>query len=140
MFGDLGIRVVSGGRFLSGYIGESGLTADFVSNKVQLWLRCVQHLSNVTISQPRLLMQHWQGPYNLNGVIFKELYLTVRLFLLHFKWLYVPNSTLHYLMVQFLNMRYVCLLCQLDLVAWVLVIRWNPLCWHFHLLGKVPQY
>ena len=54
LFGDLGIRVVSGGRFLRGYIGESGfLTADFVSEKVRLWSRCVQHLSDVAISQPQ---------------------------------------------------------------------------------------
>ena len=53
LFGDLGIRVVSGGCFLGGYICESGLTADFVSNKVQLWSRCVQHLSDVAISQPQ---------------------------------------------------------------------------------------
>ena len=51
LFGDLGIRVVSGGRFLGGYIGESGLTADFVSEKAQLWSRCMQHLSDVAISQ-----------------------------------------------------------------------------------------
>ena len=29
------------------------MTADFVSEKVQLWSRCVQHLSNVAISQPQ---------------------------------------------------------------------------------------
>ena len=50
LFGDLGIRIVSGGRFLGRYIGDSGLTADFVSNKVQLWPRCVLHLSDVAIS------------------------------------------------------------------------------------------
>ena len=49
-FRDLGIRVVSDGHFLGGYIGDFDLTADFVSNKVQLWSRCVQYLS---ISQPQ---------------------------------------------------------------------------------------
>ena len=82
LFRDLGIRVVSGGRFLGGYIGESGLTADFVSTKVQICFAVYSIYLMWLFLSLRLLTQHWQGPYNLNGVIFKELYLTVRLFLL----------------------------------------------------------
>ena len=41
LFADLGIKVVSGGRFLGGFIGEKTLAAEFVSSKVQLWCHCV---------------------------------------------------------------------------------------------------
>ena len=53
LFSDLGIRVVSGGRFLGGFIGEHSLVANFVSDKVQLWSRCVQRLSDVATLQPQ---------------------------------------------------------------------------------------
>ena len=53
LFSDLGIRVVSGGRFLGGFIGESNLAAEFVSSKVQLWSRCIRKLSDVADSQPQ---------------------------------------------------------------------------------------
>ena len=53
LFNDLGIKVVSGGRFLGGFVGESGLAAEFVSSKVQIWSRCIQNLSDVATSQPQ---------------------------------------------------------------------------------------
>ena len=53
LFSDLGIKIVSGGRFLGGFIGEPSLVANFVSDKVQLWSRCVQRLSDVATSQPQ---------------------------------------------------------------------------------------
>ena len=53
LFSDLGIRVVSGGSFLGGFIGEPSLVANFVSDKIQLWSRCVQRLSDVAASQPQ---------------------------------------------------------------------------------------
>ena len=53
LFSDLGIRVVSGGGFLGGFIGESNLAAEFVSSKVQLWSRYVRKLSDVADSQPQ---------------------------------------------------------------------------------------
>ena len=54
LFCDLGIRVVSGGRFLGGFIGEPSLIANFVCDKVQLWSHCVQRLSDVATSQPQV--------------------------------------------------------------------------------------
>ena len=49
-FSDLGIKVVSGGCFLGGFIGESSLEASFISNKVQLWSCCVQRRSDIATS------------------------------------------------------------------------------------------
>ena len=53
LFSDLGNKIVSGRRFLGGFIGEPSLVANFVSDKVQLWSRCVQRLSDVATSQPQ---------------------------------------------------------------------------------------
>ena len=53
LFSDLGIRVLSGGLFLGGFIGECNLVANFVSDKVQLWSRCVQRLLDVAMSYPK---------------------------------------------------------------------------------------
>ena len=53
LLSDLGIKIMSGGRFLGGFIGEPSLVANFVSDKVQLWSRCVQRLSDVATSQPQ---------------------------------------------------------------------------------------
>ena len=44
-------------------------------------------------------------------------------FLLHFEVLLMMYSTLYDWVVQFLSMRYVCLVFQLDLVAWVSMIH-----------------
>ena len=76
---------------------------------------------------PKLLMLHWQDHCSLNGVTSRELFLIVLIFLLHFDVLLMMYSTLNYWVVQFLSMKYVCLVFQLDLVAWLSVIRENLL-------------
>ena len=53
LFRDLGISVVTGSRFLGGFVGERSLAADFVSNKVRVWCECIQSLSDVAISEPQ---------------------------------------------------------------------------------------
>jgi len=53
MFHDLGVRVVSGSRFLGGFVGEKSLAADFVSNKVKVRCNCIQQLSDVDIVEPQ---------------------------------------------------------------------------------------
>ena len=53
LFADLGIKVVTGGRFLGGFIGEKTLAAEFVSSKVQLWCHCIGQLSDVAEKQPQ---------------------------------------------------------------------------------------
>ena len=53
LFHDLGVRVVTGSRFLGGFVGEQSLVADFVSNKVRVWCKCLQSLSDVAICEPQ---------------------------------------------------------------------------------------
>jgi len=53
MFHDLGVRVVSGSRFLGGFVGEKSLAADFVSSKVKVWCNCIQQLSDVATVEPQ---------------------------------------------------------------------------------------
>ena len=53
LFHDLGVRVVTGSRFLGGFVGERSLAADFVSNKVKVWCNCIQQLSDVALVEPQ---------------------------------------------------------------------------------------
>ena len=55
LFHDLGVSVVTGSRFLGGFVGEQSLAADFVSNKVGVWCKCIQSLSDVAIDEPQAL-------------------------------------------------------------------------------------
>ena len=53
LFGDLGVKVVTGLRFLGGFIGDQESTDDFVEQKVQMWVRCVEKLTKAAGSQPQ---------------------------------------------------------------------------------------
>ena len=53
MFSDLGIKVVSGSRFLDGFVGKHSMASDYVAQKVKMWVDCVEHLSDVAKVQPR---------------------------------------------------------------------------------------
>ena len=53
LFHDLGVSVVTGSRFLGGFVGERSLTVDFVSTKVKVWCECIQSLSDVAIGEPQ---------------------------------------------------------------------------------------
>ena len=55
LFHDLGVKVVTGSRFLGGFVGERSLAADFVSEKVKIWCNCIQQLSDVAIIEPQAL-------------------------------------------------------------------------------------
>ena len=43
--------MVTGSRFLGRFVGERSLAADFASNKVRVWLKCIQSLSDVAIGE-----------------------------------------------------------------------------------------
>ena len=47
LFSDLGIRVVSGSRFLGSFVGERSMADTYVAQKVRMWVDCVQRLSDV---------------------------------------------------------------------------------------------
>ena len=53
LFHDLGVKVVTGSRFLGGFVGEHSMAADFVSEKVKIWCNIIQQLSNVAITKPQ---------------------------------------------------------------------------------------
>ena len=53
LFHDFGINVVTGSRFLGGFVGEQSLAADFVSDKVKMWCNCIQQFSDVAVVEPK---------------------------------------------------------------------------------------
>ena len=53
LFGDLGVKIVSGSRFLGGYIGNSEGREFFVRSKVKEWVHCVEKIVNASKSQPQ---------------------------------------------------------------------------------------
>ena len=53
MFSDVGIKVVSGLRFLGGYIGEDDECELYVKQKIEKWVHCEASLSKAAESQPQ---------------------------------------------------------------------------------------
>ena len=53
IFSDLGIKVVSGSRFLGGFVGDCSMASDYVAQKVKMWVDCVKHLSDAAKVQPQ---------------------------------------------------------------------------------------
>ena len=53
LFCDLGVKVVTGSKFLGGFVGDKSLAAGFVSDKVKAWCHCIQRLSDVATMEPQ---------------------------------------------------------------------------------------
>ena len=53
LFGDLGIKIVRGSRFLGGYIGDRDGCKTFVRAKVKDWISNIARLAKVSDSQPQ---------------------------------------------------------------------------------------
>ena len=53
MFSDIGVKVVSGNRFLGGYVGDENGYIEFIEKKVKLWVSCVNSLATAARSQPQ---------------------------------------------------------------------------------------
>ena len=53
IFGDLGVRIVTGHRFLGGYIGDPAMRDDYVLQKVQQWCKYVRTFAAIASSQPQ---------------------------------------------------------------------------------------
>jgi len=53
LFDDLGIAVESGQRFLGSFIGDHEGIQEFVEQKVQEWVHCVEKLTKASESQPQ---------------------------------------------------------------------------------------
>ena len=53
LFCDLGVCVVTNSQFLRGFVGEQTLAADFVFDKVKVWCKNIQGLSEVDRDEPQ---------------------------------------------------------------------------------------
>ena len=53
VFGDLGVQIVNGHRFLGGVIGDCMIADDFVRKKVAMWVDCVVKLSKAATKSPQ---------------------------------------------------------------------------------------
>ena len=54
IFGDLGIQVVTGHRFLGGFIGNHSERDEYVRSKVRRWVGHLDLLSEAALTQPQL--------------------------------------------------------------------------------------
>ena len=54
VFGDLGVQVVTGHRFLGGFIGSPRERDEYVMSKVDRWMRHIDVLSEAASTQPQL--------------------------------------------------------------------------------------
>ena len=55
MFYDLGVRVVTGNRFLGGVIGDLSDQNSYVMLRIQKWVGHIKVLSDVAVTQPQLV-------------------------------------------------------------------------------------
>ena len=53
LFGDLGVTVVTGQRFLGGFIGDHESCGEYVEQRVEMWMQCVEKLTKTAESQPQ---------------------------------------------------------------------------------------
>jgi len=54
IFGDLGVQVVTGHRFLGGFIGSHSERDEYVMSKVCRWVEHVDVLAKTALAQPQL--------------------------------------------------------------------------------------
>ena len=54
MFSNLGVKVVTGNRFLGGFVGDLFNQNSYVTSKVQKWVGHIKVLSDVATAQPQL--------------------------------------------------------------------------------------
>jgi hypothetical protein len=53
LFGEMGIKVVTGQRFLGGFIGDAAAKCLYVEKKVRQWCGYVDQLASVAVTQPQ---------------------------------------------------------------------------------------
>ena len=53
IFGDSGVQIVSGHRFLGGYVGDPVGSMEFVQSKVETWVHCIECLAQAADSHPQ---------------------------------------------------------------------------------------
>ena len=68
IFGDLVIQVVTGHRFLGGFIGSHSERDEYVVSKVQRWVGHLDLLSEAALTQPQLAYAALSRFYSTNGL------------------------------------------------------------------------
>ena len=53
IFGDLGVQIAPGHRFLGGYVGDPLGSLEYVQSKVETWVHCIERLAGVAESHPQ---------------------------------------------------------------------------------------
>ena len=53
VIGSLGVKIVTGHRFLGGFVGSSELRNEYVKTKIDTWIKSIGILSEVAVSQPQ---------------------------------------------------------------------------------------
>lgn len=53
VFKDSGIRVVSGGRYLGGFVGDEEERKVFLRGKIHIWDECIRRLAGIAVHQPQ---------------------------------------------------------------------------------------
>jgi len=77
IFGDLGVRVVTGHRFSGGFIGSHSERDKYVMSKVCRWVEHVDVLAKAALIQPQLAYAAFLRPLQHN-VLFYYMYSAVR--------------------------------------------------------------
>ena len=62
-FDHLGFKVVTGTRYLSGFIGTTANELSHIQQKVSEWSTGITHLSNITCSSPQIAFTTFQQSY-----------------------------------------------------------------------------
>ena len=67
VFGDLGIQVVTGHRFLGGFLGSRSERDEYVMSKVCKWVEHVDVLAGAAVTQPQLAYAALSNLCSMNG-------------------------------------------------------------------------
>ena len=76
-FKDFKLNIVTGYRFLGGFIGNEDDVNKWLNQKVDVWVKSVEKLASAAHDQhaymnPKLLMSLLQNLYSVNGLLSKE--------------------------------------------------------------------
>ena len=67
------MNVVTGFKFIGGFIGSDCDTEKWLIEKVQKWVRCVHNIASVSKEYPHSTHTVFTNPFSRNGDIFYEL-------------------------------------------------------------------
>ena len=68
LFQGLGVRIVSGHRYLRGFIGDLNQRNVYMQKKVNNWVNHVHVFSDIAVTQPHLLILLLLDLYSTSGI------------------------------------------------------------------------